>query len=758
LTPEQIYQKSKTEGDPFYEALKDQELKIPSVKNIQSRNDSTKTGLASFMAKGATCNKCNSKNIDIPNLGTPRCSECTRNFRRNIENQNKIKESMNQYLEPDWQIDWSEMQQGLQFSTSKVPLIHNKCGEKQTYLIRTIRSWIDNNQAPPCLNKKCEDFDPIRGKWDPSKPGYLYIYQYGTTIVIGITNNWEQRMVQYQSNPRHKIQGPSGNLLDYILDRVDFSQVDVEHHSVKNGNLRVPTQKELRSRGLVPLGSKSTEETGLVTIPAKLRQRIEEKRDLILNNPNFKRYRQRVPRRKKQRELEKQGSNEILNVPESAHVFGPIKGYVVENIENAIIQWWASLNITPVLDAQTHTESMSVAADPSGATVNGMDIGSDLTLDLHIFLIQQMIENGGHLNKLSEVISPEDQQQLTSFFENNPNKLTAAFGMSYDNETDQYGLGGNILGDAIGINQLLTGAEMGYFDEQGQFIPNTDQEFVTRREQELKTTIPETLVEKGLRDPASGDWQQRPLDEWTGLAKPEIPIAESVNQTPDLSVQVNVPFSTPDGRTLLLDENGWYWQAYQNEWHRVAKTSDYQGWTNWETWNTKLMIDNDYEPYMQSRQLVQNFTPINQFAMWATETILAPHNQQALADAQEWNEIPYDERPTGREDISEGGQALIESFDEIFDMDPRSDETAQIIDESKVNWNEIYNSIGEDIKESERFAHEEGEHDLLVSDYMTEYSAPELAEAQAEEHPWCPACNVEKPDDPGTTTFPTDWA
>jgi hypothetical protein len=188
-----------------------------------------------------------------------------------------------------------------------------------------------------------------------------------------------------------------------------------------------------------------------------------------------------------------------------------------------------------------------------------------------------------------------------------------------------------------------------------------------------------------------------------------------------------------------------------------TKKSDYQGWTNWETWNTKLMIDNDYEPYMQSRQLVQNFTPINQFAMWATETILAPHNQQALADAQEWNEIPYDERPTGREDISEGGQALIESFDEIFDMDPRSDETAQIIDESKVNWNEVYNSIGEDIKESERYAHEEGKHDLLVSDYMTEYSAPELAEAQAEEHPWCPVCNVEKPDDPGTTTLPPDW-
>jgi hypothetical protein len=188
-----------------------------------------------------------------------------------------------------------------------------------------------------------------------------------------------------------------------------------------------------------------------------------------------------------------------------------------------------------------------------------------------------------------------------------------------------------------------------------------------------------------------------------------------------------------------------------------SKTSDHQGSTNWETWNTKVMIDNEYNHYMQSREMVKNFTPLNEFAIWATQAVIAPHNKQALEDAQEWNDIPYDERPTGREHMSEGGQALTEGFDEIFGMDPRADETASIIDESKVDWPQIYNSIAEDIKESERFDHEEGKHDLLTQMYMTDFTAEELGNLQEETYPWCPICKVEHPDDPGDLTIPSDW-
>jgi len=35
--------------------------------------------------------------------------------------------------------------------------------------------------------------------------------------------------------------------------------------------------------------------------------------------------------------------------------------------------------------------------------------------------------------------------------------------------------------------------------------------------------------------------------------------------------------------------------------------SDYQGWTNWETWNTSLMMDNEQELYNQVRELAEKY-------------------------------------------------------------------------------------------------------------------------------------------------------
>lgn len=228
-------------------------------------------------------------------------------------------------------------------------------------------------------------------------------------------------------------------------------------------------------------------------------------------------------------------------------------------------------------------------------------------------------------------------------------------------------------------------------------------------------------------------------------------------------VNPQYPQSYPEGYTEqdIQDQElalQWFNYVRQKEQQPTEpqKVANYQGWTNWETWNTKLMIDNEYELYMQSRKIVEEQRPLQQFAEWATQTVIAPHNQQALADAQEWNEIPYEERPTGREDMPEGAIDLIEGIDEIFGVDPRSDETANILDESKVNWNEIYNSIGEDIKESEARAHEGGEHELPMEQY-TGYTSEELIEAKADQHPWCPLCNPENPDAPGDLTIPDDW-
>jgi len=172
------------------------------------------------------------------------------------------------------------------------------------------------------------------------------------------------------------------------------------------------------------------------------------------------------------------------------------------------------------------------------------------------------------------------------------------------------------------------------------------------------------------------------------------------------------------------------------------------------------MIDNEQPAYEYSREIIKQGGTSQDLANWATVTVIGPHNQKALADAQEWNEIPYDERSTGREGIGESAQAALEGIDEIFGMDPRSDETAQIIDESLVNWDEIYQSIKIEIQYDEQSDHENNDHDILVSRYMENFTAKELAEEQARQFPLCPLCNIEhpeNPDAPGDTTIPPEW-
>jgi len=425
------------------------------------------------------------------------------------------------------------------------------------------------------------------------------------------------------------------------------------------------------------------------------------------------------------------------NVP-GAVIVGPVKEeQVARATEQQIKNWfkkqmeWTPISKEEQADGFTETFKITVAKEnkypaPGRPESLGPTSVARFTPDAMAEVMQTLI---GHIMQNNGVMTPLDEESQY--------EIALSFGFDQDLLNQLFGTD---FGASLGFDETV----LDYAPIVNRFNRAWPESF-SETDPNFEGSVPPPIevgpnLEEGIQQP------QQPLYE-----RPTSPYQRTINEQ---GRQQEIANMLQNG-LAYQDEQGNIIDVKTDQ--IISKTADYQGWTNWETWNTKLMIDNDYEPYMQSRQLVQNFTPINQFAMWATETILAPHNQQALADAQEWNEIPYDERPTGREDISEGGQALIESFDEIFDMDPRSDETAQIIDESKVNWNEIYNSIGEDIKESERFAHEEGKHDLLVSDYMTEYSAPELAEAQAGEHPWCPVCNVEKPDDPGTTTLPPDW-
>jgi len=577
----------------------------------------------------------------------------------------------------------------------------------------------------------------------------VYLFQLGTEIKIGIANDMPKRIEEYLNNIRQ--QGTSRIIGDKNRVRFDPNPTPVEKDIEKWENFESyePSNEELLERGLQPISE----------MPDKN----------VLLQPRFlrkdpKKWEQFDDKTKLNEWLK--DSMDLLNEFAAAGQNNQFyykaldNPYIASWIERYINQLWNSLGLTPSNILTNYTETISVDSSKT-------KVASHLDFDFYKLIIEKIIENGGHLDQLDEVLTEEDLTSLIKFgnFDNAEEVRDVL-------ETGYLGLGDESLGERLGIDfdavDPNTGEPIAY-NFINQILQEKQIEAQNQQLGESAAPSPEqgiippvdtgSIVEPQT-DLVAPQWDfAQPNEQIVPLTETELPQDIASQLPPEITQAISqglaYPATDAAGNTTIIDSN-----TDQVIWPNTftAKTADYQGWTNWETWNTKLMIDNDYEPYMQSRQLVQNFTPIDQFVMWATETVIAPHNQQALADAQEWNEIPYDERPTGREDISEGGQALIESFDEIFDMDPRSDETAQIIDESKVNWNEIYNSIGEDIKESERYAHEEGKHDLLISDYMTEYSASELAEAQAEAYPWCPVCNLEKPDDPGTTTFPTDWA
>jgi len=737
----------------------DRNLKLKEIIPVEGRQPANSKGIAH-------CDNCN-KDVEIATVREPSCPNCkeqnltktqvlkikTRLLRslRTIvkENQKRKVDGVNS---KPWNIQYWLEQAGLDYNN------------------KYHRSVMRNVMNELAKQKQIHE-DQLEGGWNPewtyqtsgykpNEPGYLYIFQYNSTIVIGITNNWERRQEEYEGGIHEKTNVRNKN---YILDPTDFSDTDIQFYNQGLGNLLIPSNEELQSRGLEFL--KENPDKFMIQIPRNLRWQTDDREKSLKSVP---RYRQRGIRRDKRELINKEGraiyssGYKYVNIAENAHVFGPMDGYIAQNIENAIMQWWASLNITPTLDAQTYTETIQASADPSHATVNGMDIGSDLTLDLHLFLIQQMLENGGHLTQLNEVISPEDQQRLIEFFDNDPNKINAAFGMTWDSEQDKYVYGSN-FGAALGISEPYIPASNWSFNE-AQEPEEQIQDIETQRAMQLREDQQKALNAPQLSPKFYGDQKfQEELakhPEWaeTPLPSVQIPQDQTGLSNGDEGIYPNQPYMDPINKDIrMIDENNYQWVVYNNQWQRVAKTSDYQGSTNWETWNTKVMMDNDYGPYTQSREMVKNFVPVNEFAIWATQTVIAPHNKQALENAQEWNDIPYDERPTGREHMSEGAQALTEGFDEIFGMDPKADETASIIDESKVNWNEIYNSIVDEIKESEKYAHEDGEHNLLITDYMTEYSASELAELQAESYPWCPICNVDRPDEPGDLTIPSDW-
>jgi len=165
-------------------------------------------------------------------------------------------------------------------------------------------------------------------------------------------------------------------------------------------------------------------------------------------------------------------------------------------------------------------------------------------------------------------------------------------------------------------------------------------------------------------------------------------------------------------------------------------TEDYQGWTNWETWNTKLMMDNERGLYDESRKIVERFRTrpaqgVTSLENWAIQMIIGPENARAIQDAQEWNDIPQEERLDYHyEDLKERNEQAADIVNSLGFGPNTEDSEPSIIDPNKVNWYEIFESILQDIEEEERY----------------EQGLPPSWQEQPD------------PDKPGDLTLPDSWS
>lgn len=140
---------------------------------------------------------------------------------------------------------------------------------------------------------------------------------------------------------------------------------------------------------------------------------------------------------------------------------------------------------------------------------------------------------------------------------------------------------------------------------------------------------------------------------------------------------------------------------------RMSKTADYQGKSNWDTWNTELMMDNEQELYNKAREIAANGT-IEDLQLWAIQNIVGPHNKQAIEDAQEWNEIPEDERVDYHfEDLKSKSPDAADIVDSLGFGPDVSDTEPTLIQEDLINWQEIWDSLQNELEANAEYERED---------------------------------------------------
>lgn len=150
-------------------------------------------------------------------------------------------------------------------------------------------------------------------------------------------------------------------------------------------------------------------------------------------------------------------------------------------------------------------------------------------------------------------------------------------------------------------------------------------------------------------------------------------------------------------------------QPFEKKKESKWKIADYQGWTNWETWNTNLMMQNEYDSYKHFHNLVATGASLNQLIADAIGLVVGPYNQQLQKDFSEISddeEVEMKKQHQKEEWWTKAEQAhpddylaqeeFVRKMEELtysFLGEPEPTDIANHwLDESKINWQEIYNS------------------------------------------------------------------
>lgn len=174
--------------------------------------------------------------------------------------------------------------------------------------------------------------------------------------------------------------------------------------------------------------------------------------------------------------------------------------------------------------------------------------------------------------------------------------------------------------------------------------------------------------------------------------------------------QTGVPIDIKD---YIIDESLVDWSRLLNQLSGMIRTSkwnkksEHQGMTNWETWNVDVTMANDYDLSQFFYNMIANNAPVENFAMEAIKRVVGPHNKDLLdqfeaisdeeevemkmqSDLEKWQ---YDAKRRFPDDLDAQEEYVNQMKEIVYGLmgEPEpTDISNHWIDESKVNWQEIY--------------------------------------------------------------------